>query len=461
MNNINFEKIINETLKKDIDFSEVFYENTIKRNLIFLNKRLDKINSKNIEGIGVRLIKDDVQVHASTTNFDEDNINKIIKNLSVVFKDSRNQKSIKLKEEKIKNNNETLYEIEDTEKIKLMHHIDNYVRKLDKRISQVQMSLFEETQNVVIANSNSKLIKDKRKRKRLDISIYMNDNGRQEFSSKRISCSGGFEGINKNDFEEIAQDLVKSVQEKLKSVPCKGGIMPVIIGNGFGGVIFHEACVHSLEATTVSKSIGPFVNKIGKKIASSKVTIIDDGNILNAWGSTNIDDEGNPTQKNILIKDGILKTYLVDYFNSRIMKVNPTGSNRREDYTYSPTSRMNNTYLAKGNDKISDMIKSIDYGLYAKEMGGGSVDPLTGDFNFAVSKANIIRNGIVCEPVSDVCLIGNGKEILQNVEMVSDDLELSAGYCGSISGYVPVQVGQPTIKISNILVSGGGEENEL
>ena len=235
---------------------------------------------------------------------------------------------------------------------------------------------------------------------------------------------------------------------------CPAGVMPVAIDNGFGGVIFHEACGHSLEASSVAYGRSQFAGKLGEKIANEKVTAIDDGTIPNAWGSINIDDEGTPAQKNVLIEKGVLKSYMVDKFNGRRMGMASTGNSRRQSYSYTPTSRMTNTYIAPGEDKNEDIIASIEYGLYAKEMGGGSVNPVTGEFNFAVNEGYIVRNGKICEPVRGASLVGKGSEIIQNIDMVGTELAMGQGMCGSSSGSVPTNVGQPMIRVSKITVGG-------
>ena len=194
--------------------------------------------------------------------------------------------------------------------------------------------------------------------------------------------------------------------------------------------------------------------KLGQKIANEKITAIDDGTIPGGWGSNNIDDEGNPTQKNVLIENGILKNYMVDRLGSRRMNMPVTGNSRRQNYTFEPTSRMTNTYIDNGPDKNEDIIKSIEYGIYAKKMGGGSVNPLTNDFNFAVSEGYIVRNGEICEPVRGASLIGNGAEILNLIDMVGQNLDRGQGMCGSVSGSVPTDVGQPLIRVSQITVGG-------
>ena len=235
---------------------------------------------------------------------------------------------------------------------------------------------------------------------------------------------------------------------------CPAGVMPVAIGNGFGGVIFHEACGHSLEASSVAYGLSQFTGKLGQQIAHSKVTAIDDGTIPNAWGSINFDDEGTPAQKNVLIENGILKSYMIDKFNARRMGMTSTGNARRQSYAYTPTSRMTNTYIANGDDKNEDIIKSIEYGLFAKEMGGGSVNPVTGEFNFSVNEGYIVRNGEICEPVRGASLVGKGSEVLMNIDMVGNDMDMGQGMCGSSSGSVPTNVGQPLIRVSSITVGG-------
>ena len=197
-----------------------------------------------------------------------------------------------------------------------------------------------------------------------------------------------------------------------------------------------------------------FAGKLGELIANPKVTAIDDGTIPNAWGSINIDDEGTPAQKNVLIEKGVLKSYMIDKFNGRRMGMESTGSSRRQSYSYAPTSRMTNTYIAPGEDKNEDIIRSIEYGLYAKSMGGGSVNPVTGEFNFSVSEGYLIRDGKICEPVRGASLVGKGTEILHNIDMVGADLDMGQGLCGASSGSVATNVGQPLIRVSSITVGG-------
>jgi TldD protein len=232
------------------------------------------------------------------------------------------------------------------------------------------------------------------------------------------------------------------------------GEMPVVIDNGFGGVIFHEASGHGLETTSVAKDSSVFCGKLGQKIGHESVTAIDDGTIENGWGSLNIDDEGNKTQKTTLIEKGVLKSYMVDEMGSRQTGYKITGSGRRQSYKYAPASRMRNTYIAAGDHSFEELIRDVDYGLYAKKMGGGSVNPGTGDYNFQVGEAYLIRNGRIEEPVKGACLIGRGIDTLGKITKVSNELKLARGMCGSVSGSIPAAVGQPQILVSGLMVGG-------
>lgn len=254
--------------------------------------------------------------------------------------------------------------------------------------------------------------------------------------------------------EAIAINAARIAKTMLFATDCPSGVMPVIIDNEFGGVIFHEACGHSLEANTVAKNASVFCGKLNTVVAPPIVTAIDDGTIENAWGSANYDDEGYPQQRRVLIDKGVLKSYIVDSLNSRRMDHLPTGSSRRESYKYAPTSRMSNTYIDNGESTFEEIIANTEYGLYAAKMSGGSANPGTGDFNFSVSEGYLVRNGKIAEAVRGASLVGNGAEILQKIDMVGNNLDRARGMCVSVSGSIPADVGQPTIRVSSITVGG-------
>lgn len=457
MNKELYEKIINMCINHGCDFAEVYYEKGRRTKYTVLDKKLDDINYGQTEGVGIRVSSNSNIYYTSTNTLTEENILKITNKML----DSIPQEVTKLKQIKLGKMEEKRTPIKikhkdfpAEKKRKILKTIDKSVRKFSNLISQVTVFLIEEYKEYEIANSNKKFIKSDEIQTRLFCLVNAEKDEKKGDSYKSLGASKGYEFLEGVDLENFGIDAAKAAIKKLDSVPFKGGEMPVILGNGFAAVIFHEACGHALEATTVSDGVSIFSNCLNKKIASDKVTLIDDGTIPGEWGSTIIDSEGNKTQKNILIENGVLKKYLIDDLNAIKMKLPATGSGRRESYEYPPTSRMNNTYLAAGTDKFEDMLKSIDYGLYCKKMDGGSVYPQTGEFNFTVDEAYIIEKGQLKDMVTGITLIGKGQEILKEVEMVSDDLYLESGYCISNSGTIPVTVGEPTIKIRKILVGG-------
>lgn len=454
MNKELLQKLVNKGLSCGADFSEIFYENTITKSYNLTNSKIEKINFSHINGVGIRLRLGENTRYAHTNDLTENNILSVIdslgnskkKNHNIVLLDDLKQYKVP---RKIEHN-----EYSDDMKKEFLYKIDSLVRSKSDKIVQVQAVLWELDQKVTIANSFGKHVSDDRILTRINIFVTGKKGDISASAHELFGLSKGYEIIEEMNLEEVTSSLVEAVLNKLDATECPGGNMPVIIGPAFGSVIFHEACGHAMESTTVSKGISVLSNKLNEKIGSDKLNIIDDGTLSGEWGTINIDDEGNFTKQNKLIENGILKGYLIDYFDGKKMNMESTGSCRRQDYSYIPVSRMNNTYLLPGKDKIEDMFKSIEYGLYAKRMNGGSVDPVTGDFNFGVNEAYMIRNGKICECVKGVSLIGNALDILKQVEMVSEDLSFGSGFCGADSGSIPVSCGQPTIKISNILVGG-------
>ena len=369
----------------------------------------------------------------------------------------KEEKSIVLNEKKIETIHPILYYPKDVQyekKIAVLKTAYGGAKNYNNEISQVIANYSDKEQNVLIANTEGIYIKDTRIRTRLGVSAVASKDNENQTGFQGPGRHMGIEMFEKIDPEAAGIEAARIAHTMLHAKNCPAGNMTVAIDNGFGGVIFHEACGHALEATAVAKGNSVFAGKLGQQIASSKVTAIDDGTIPNAWGSLNIDDEGNKTQKNVLIENGILKGYMIDTLNGRRMNMKSTGSSRRQSYKYQPTSRMTNTYIAAGTDKPDDIIKSIEDGLYAKKLGGGSVNPVTGEFNFSVQEGYLVKNGVIQEPVRGASLIGKGSDVLMDIDMVGDNLELAQGRCGSSSGNIPTNVGQPMIRVKKITVGG-------
>ena len=454
MNKKDYEELLTLAMSTGADFAEIYVEDGKTISYRVLDSKLDGIGSSTTRGMGIRLIKNNDYYYTSTNNLSMENIKNIIKNL-IKNLSGTSTKKIQLNDlEEVYPKIEIPHDQYPVEKKKeYLLNMDKKVREVSPLITQVSLTFLEDDKEYLIANSEGKYIKSKNCVTRYMCNVYVEDKDKKANEFTDYAQGKGYEILNQ-DLESQSIKTANTAIEKLYAVDFKGGELPVVIAPGFGAVIFHEACGHGLEATRVAPKISVFSNDLGKKIATQKVTLIDDGTIPNAWGSNLIDDEGNPTQKNILIENGILKNFLVDKLHSKEMKLSANGCGRRESYQYAPTSRMSNTYLKPGNDKVEDMIKSIKLGVYCQRMSGGSVNPATGDFNFAVDTARLIEDGKLTKMIKGITLIGNSKDILKNVEMVSSDLLLSGGYCGSKSGMIYVTIGQPTIKVSKILVGG-------
>lgn len=450
-----FEEYLNIALSTGADFAEIYYEKAKTTSYRLSDSKLDTINNQSSLGIGIRIIHNEECYYTSTNNLNRENIISNIKRLLLNIPKSAS-KNIILENivDKTINIDIPHSKFPINKKKELLIKMDKVAREYSNLITQVSGGILEIDREFTIANSNGKFIKSNACNTRIMTSVYTERAGIKEHEFTDYAGGKGYELLKEFDLEEMVLDTAKTAVKKLNAKDFKGGEFPVVIAPGFGAVIFHEACGHGLEATSVAPKLSVFSNDYNKEIATKKVTLIDDGTIEGAWGSSVIDDEGNETQKNILIEDGILKNYLVDKQNEEKMNHKSNGCGRRQSYNYAPTSRMSNTYLAPGNDKVEDMIKSIDLGIYCERMSGGTVNTSTGDFNFAVETARLIEKGELKDYLKGITLIGNSKDILKTVEMVSDDLSISAGYCGSKSGMIPVTIGQPTIKVSKILVGG-------
>ena len=346
-------------------------------------------------------------------------------------------------------------------KIELLHLVDRTARAEDHRVTRVSASLSSVYEEVLVMATDGTLAADIRPLVRLSISVLVEENGKRE----RGSCGSGgrfgldwfFEVID-GDIRAVrfAKEAVRQALVNLSAIAAPAGLMPVVLGAGWPGVLLHEAVGHGLEGDFNRKESSLFTGKIGEQVTSPLCTIVDDGTIENRRGSLTIDDEGVPSQCNVLIKDGILQGYMQDKMNARLMGVAPTGNGRRESYAHLPMPRMTNTYMLAGQSQFDDLIASVEQGIYAPHFGGGQVDITSGKFVFSTSEAYLIEKGKITKPVKGATLIGSGIEVMQKISMVADksELDLGIGVCGKEGQSVPVGVGQPALKIDEITVGG-------
>ena len=451
------EELIGAALSSGGDFAEVFAERSRSNSIQFVDGKIDKINDSFLSGVGIRVFKGTRTVYASTTDMTREGLLACARSAADALGEGNAQISICLTPKKVIDIHPVkvdplLSAIKD--RADILKRACFAAKESDALISQVQGSIAGVEREILVANSEGLLKTDNHTRTRLLVNAIASKDGEDQAGACNPGRSMGLEMFDIIEPEYVGREAARGALVNLRAGYCEAGRMTVAIENGFGGVIFHEACGHSLEATQVGVGMSEMCGKLGKKIANEKITAIDDGTIAGAWGSVNIDDEGTPTQRNVLIENGILKNYMIDRLGSRRMGMPMTGNSRRQDYTFEPTSRMTNTFIDNGPDKNEDIIASIEYGLYAKQMGGGSVNPLTGAFNFSVREGYIVRNGKICEPVRGASLIGTGSRILQDIDMVGQNLERGQGVCGSSSGSVPTDVGQPLIRVKEITVGG-------
>lgn len=321
-------------------------------------------------------------------------------------------------------------------------------------VKTIDARYFDWVQRVLIANSDGDWVEDERVYSRLMVNAIAEDGSQRSDGYSGPGAGAGLEFFAGDLPERTGAEAARIANAMLHAGFAPAGTIPVVIGNGFGGVIFHEACGHILETTAIEKKASVFADKIGQRIAHESLSAVDDGTIPGAWGSINVDDEGMPSQRTVLIENGILKNYMSDKVGEMKTGYARTGSGRRQNYTFAPASRMRSTEILNGPETPESLIKQVKYGLYARKMGGGSVSPGTGDYNFSVDEGYIIRDGEICEPVRGAALVGNGARDLLNIVGVAGGLTRGQGMCGSVSGSIPTDVGQPHILISEITVGG-------
>lgn len=347
--------------------------------------------------------------------------------------------------------------IDDAQKTAMLLEIDAVTRDLDKRVEQVIVSLSSSQDLILVAASDGTMAADVRPLIRLNVSVILEQDGQREQGYAGGGARADLHYFIDSDLPlEYAREAVRQAIVQLEAQPAPAGTMPVVLGPGWPGILLHEAVGHGLEGDFNRKGVSAFSDKVGQRVASKLCTIVDDGTLANRRGSLSVDDEGTPAQNTVLVEDGILRGYMQDKLNARLMGVQPTGNGRRESFAHVPMPRMTNTYMLAGPHDPDEIIASVEKGLYAPNFGGGQVDITSGKFVFSASEAYLIENGKVTTPVKGAMLIGDGPEALHKISMIGNDLKLDTGVgtCGKEGQSVPVGVGQPTLKIDEITVGG-------
>lgn len=451
--------------RRSIDYADLYFQSNSYEEWLLEDRIIKKGNYSINEGVGARII------HKDRTGFcyiDEINLKKIEKSVKAIanivekkYENNAVDLLNKINFKKVYSHVNFFRKIQNTDKIELLRKIDNFIRTLDHRIQQVTIRLSGNYEQVLIAATDNTLCADIRPLVNLSITVLVEDKGRREIG---ISGCGGRHSYKyffdkfKGEIRAIhhAYKATRIALTKLSAINAPAGMMPVILGPGWPGVLLHEAIGHGLEGDFIRKNTSVFSNKLEKRIASKICTVVDDSTMLGRRGSLSVDDEGVPGLYKILIKKGILKNFMLDKMNGKLLGKLSTGNGRRQSYAHLPIPRMTNTYMLPGKSTPQEIISSIDEGIYASNFEGGQVDITSGKFVFSTSEAYLIKKGRITNPIKNATLIGSGEDIMKKISMVGNDLKLDDGIgtCGKAGQFVPVGVGQPTLKIDNITVGG-------
>jgi TldD protein len=450
--------VIHEAISLGADFCDIFVEKTPTQLIEFNSSTVKAINSGINFGIGVRLIYGDQALYAYTNSKRKEDLIELTRKLAAYYKkDAQKQipvldfsKAVEYKDIAAVPDKE----VELAHKISVLQKMDQLTRSKSEKVEQVNLMLTHKVQQIEVFDSEGLYATETRPYVRMITTAVTKDGDKQATGSYHPGARGGWEFIEGVDLKNLSEEIVQQSLTTLYADPCPAGSMPVVIDNGFGGVIFHEACGHLLETTSVEKKASVMWDKKGEMVAHEAVCAVDDGTMDNEWGSLSIDDEGMPTQRTQLIKDGRLENFLCDRLGNIKTGHPRTGSARRQNYKFAPASRMRNTFIEAGSYKLDELLASVGDGLYAKKMGGGSVNPGTGEFNFAVQEGYLVKNGKIDKAIKGATLIGKGEDVLKKISMTGNNFELATGMCGSVSGSIPTTVGQPAIKVDEILVGG-------
>jgi TldD protein len=451
------DKALKLALADGADFADIYIERTIKRIIVMKENSIKNINYSVDMGAGIRVLYGESTGFAYCEDLSEGSIYKTAKLTASLGKSNKITIPRTLNKTLLKSNiiSETIpiSSITEDKRVLVMKQAEEAARSYDSKIKEVFIDYYDEFKQITIANSDGVFVDDVQPVIYFKVNALGIGNGTRHMGRSRISGRCGFELFDKNPPDKAGRMAAEEAVKMLSAVNSPSGEIPVVVNGGWGGVLFHEAVGHGLEADGVAKGSSYFTGRIGEKVASDIVTFVDDATIPNLRGSFNIDDEGTPSQRKILIDKGILKGYMSDILSSKKLKITSTGNGRRESFRCIPLVRMTNTFILEGKSKPEEIIAATKKGLFAKDFEGGVVDSTTENFTFTVREAYLIENGKITSPVKRTTLIGKGPDALQSIDMIADDLDYGPGTCGK-GQWVPVTSGQPTLRLSKIVVGG-------
>ena len=451
-----YDRTIQKALEKGGEFADVYVENRISRNIIMEESKFKSAVFGINQGAGVRVIAGDKTGFAYTDDITEENLMRAAEVASYVARGTEKTEPVPVKEQSRESYitvDLLLEDIADEKRLEVMQRANQAALDYDPKIKMALISYYDEVRGRTIANSEGLLLSDELPLMFFIVQTLGVGNNTRHMGRERLSKHSGFEMFDRVTPEEVARTCARESVVMLEAADCPAGKMDVVMQNGWGGVLVHEAVGHPLEGDNIAKKIGVFTGKLGQKVASDVFTMVDDGSMPNFRGTTNFDDEGTQMKKNILIKNGVLEKYMTDILSARQLKMERTGNGRRESFRHLPIPRMTNTYIDKGTSKPEDILGSTKSGIYVQSLSGGSVNPTTGVFNFTCREAYLIEDGKKTTPVKGATLIGNCLDIISNIDAVGDNLAFGPGICGK-GQMAEVSAGQPTVRIRGINVGG-------
>ncbi len=459
----NLQQVFGQILTHEIDYADLYFQYSRSEGWM-LEEGIVKSGSFNIEqGVGVRAISGDKTGFAYSDDISLSALESAAKATRAIASQGGAQ-TVQISRNSISEKpqlylpEDPIASLRDGDKVALLEKLERYARQLDSRVIQVVASLAGEYEVILVTRSDGLLAADVRPLVRLSLQVIAEENGRREQGAAGGGGRFSYAYFSDDILQDYAQKAVHQATVNLDARPAPAGTMTVVLGNGWPGILLHEAIGHGLEGDFNRKGSSAFSGRVGERVAAPGVTVVDDGTIPQRRGSLNVDDEGNPTQCTTLIEDGILKGYLQDSLNARLMNLPLTGNGRRESFAHIPMPRMTNTYMLNGDKDPEEIVASVKNGLYAANFGGGQVDITSGKFVFSAAEAYMIEDGKITYPVKGATLIGNGPDVLTRVSMIGNDMSLDPGVgtCGKDGQSVPVGVGQPTLRVDGLTVGGTG-----
>jgi TldD protein len=447
------EKVLSAALAKGGEFAEVFAEDRYATSAVLDDGRIEELSSARDRGAGIRVIVGDTTGFAHTADLTEQGLLAAAQAAAAVAREGKPRTAVPL------DRSSTIawqgaHEVDKVRKIELLNRADEAARATAGSVRQVSASYGDSRRRFQVATSDGLSVGDDQMRTRFSVScVAVGDTGMQT-GYESVARTIGFELFDEVDVAELARAAAKRAVSKLQARPAPSGQVPIVIASGSGGILFHEACGHGLEADHIVKDASAYSGLVGELVASPLVTLVDDSTVGTEWGTFAIDDEGNPAQRNVLIQDGVLTSYMWDFLRARKEGRRSSGNGRRQSYRHLPMVRMTNTYIMNGSGDADAIIADTPSGVYVAKLGGGQVNTATGDFVFGTTEAYLIEDGRITEPLRDSNLIGNGPDVLRKIDAVAGDFDMSPGTCGKDGQSVPVGCGQPTLRITAVTIGG-------